>query len=515
MGQSFEFKEVDESTILRELAALKTNKTTGLDQINARLLKDSAYSIVSGLTKIVNASLFSQTFPDIWKNGKIVPLYKSNDPTSPNNYRPITILPILSKILKHIVHQQVYQYLRHNKLITNEQFGFRPKLSTNIALTQLTEEILQNMDNKMITGAVFIDLRKVFDTVDHSLLISKLRNLGFSNPVVDWFRSYLSPRSTVTSINNSTSDPKPVTVGVPQGSILGPLLFLLYINDLPQCLNHCKSILYADDTLLYYSARTMTDLESKINTDLESLSDWLNNNLLTLNNNKTKFMIFSNKKQSQSHPDVTITVQSKKIEREGSIQYLGITLSEDFSWHEHIDNLIKKINQRIGVSRRIKHCLDLGTRCVLYTALILPLFDYADTIWGDKNNTVLMDSLQSLENKAAKLILDEQPRYSSTTALQRLKWSTLKTRRHNHRCIFIYKCINGLIDFGFDLTKNVSIHDHNTRRSNDLHLPRVNSNKGKQRPTYQASIDFNNLDQRTKSACTLQSFKAYLKRTSN
>ena len=157
-----------------------------------------------------------------------------------------------------------------------------------------------------------------------------------------------------------------------------------------------------------------------INTDLESLSHWLNNNLLTLNNEKTKFMIFSNKKQSQSHSDFTITVQSKKIQHEGSIKYLGITLSEDFPWYEHIDNLIKKVNQRIGVLRRIKHCLDLRTRCVLYKALILPLFDYADTIWGDKNNTVLMESLQSLENKATKLILDEHPRYSSTTALQRL-----------------------------------------------------------------------------------------------
>ena len=291
---------------------------------------------------------------------------------------------------------------------------------------------------------------------------------------------------------------------------MGPLLFLLYINDLPLCLTHCKSILYADDTLLYHSARTVADLESKINTDLESVLHWLNNNLLTLNNEKTKFMIFSNKKQSLSNSDVTITVQSKKILRERSIKYLGITLSEDFSWHEHIDNLINMVNQRIGALRRIRDCLDLGTRCVLYTSLILPLFDYADTIWSDKNNTALMKYLQTLENKAANLILDEHPRYSSTTALKRLKWTTLKTRRHNHRCIFIYKCVNGLVDFDFDLTKNVSIHNHNTRRSNDLHLPRVNSNKGKQRPTYQASIDFSNLDQRTKNASTLHSFKAYL-----
>ena len=169
------------------------------------------------------------------------------------------------------------------------------------------------MNNKMITGAFFIDLRKAIDTVDHTLLNTNL--IGFSNHVVDRFWSYLSSRSTVTSINNSTSDPKPVAVGVPQGGTLGPLLFLLYINDLPQCLNHCKSIMYTDNILLYHSAKTVTDLESKLNTDLESVSHWLNNNILNLNNDKTKFMIFTNKKQSQSNSDVPSPSKEKKIQR--------------------------------------------------------------------------------------------------------------------------------------------------------------------------------------------------------
>jgi hypothetical protein len=276
-------------------------------------------------------------------------------------------------------------------LITSEQFGFRPNLSTNVALTRVTEEILLNIDNKLATGAVFIDLRKAFDTVDYTLLIAKLKNTGFSAPVINWFTSYLSSRTVVTSINNFTSTPKPVTVGVPQGSILGPLLFLIFINDLPQCLKHCKSILYADDTLLYYSARTENELQDKINEDLDSLSQWLNNNLLTLNYEKTKFMIFANKKQSTN---VDITIQNKKVSQETSFKYLGVTLSSDLTWHNHIDNMIAKINQRLGVLRRVKEFLDLETRCVLYTSLVLPLFDYGDTIWGDKNNSVLMNSLQ-------------------------------------------------------------------------------------------------------------------------
>ena len=208
--------------------------------------------------------------------------------------------------MERIVQRQVYKFLREHNLITSEQFGFRPNLSTNIALTRVTEEILLNIDNKLVTCAVFINLRKAFDTVDHNLLIAKFKNIGFSAPVVNWFTSYLSSRTAVTSINNITSTPKPVTVGVPQGSILEPLLFLIFINELPECLKHCKSILYADDTLLYYAGRTENDLQVKINEDLNSLSQWLNNNLLTLNYEKTKFMVFANKKQISTKVNITI-----------------------------------------------------------------------------------------------------------------------------------------------------------------------------------------------------------------
>ena len=220
-------------------------------------------------------------------------------------------------------------------------------------------------------------------------------------------------------------------------------------------------------------------------------------------------MIFANKKQSTN---VDITIQNKKVSQETSFKYLGVTLSSDLTWHNHIDNMIAKINQRLGVLRRVKEFLDLETRCVLYTSLVLPLFDYGDTIWGDKNNSVLMNSLQVLENKAAKIILNQHPRYSSTEALRELKWTTLTTRRHNHRYMFTFKCMNGLIDFDFDLTKNEDIHEHYTRHRRDLHLPRTKTNKGKQRPTYQASIDFNNLERELKNATSLHNFKKLLKR---
>ena len=306
------------------------------------------------------------------------------------------------------------------------------------------------------------------------------------------------------------STPKPVTVGVPQGSILGPLLFLIYINDLPECLKHCKSILYADDTLLYYSADNTSELQSKLNSDLQSLSTYLNHNLLTLNHDKTKFIIFAGRQHLKIISNLNITIYDRKINQDHALEYLGITISENLSWNGYIENLMSKIKQRLGILRRVKPLLPFNARLAFYTATILPLFDYADIIWGDKNNSGLMNGLQTLENKAAKLILDLPPLSSATEALATLHWLPLSSRRYKHRCIFIYKCTNGLFDFDFKLTSNNCIHSYNTRSCNNLHLPKANTNWGKLRPTYYASMDFNNLNSSVTNVSSLSQFKTQL-----
>jgi len=250
---------------------LKTNKAIGLDKKSARLLKDSAEFVAPVVTGILNRSLESGVFPAVWKNGKVSALFKSGNRSECNNYRPITVLPTVSKILERAVHQQFYSYLTESNILTPKQIGFHPKLSTEVALAHFTDSILEKLNKGMLTGAVFLDLSKAFDTVNHDLLLAKLNRIGACKSVVQCFTSYLSNRFQLTTFGNVESTLLPVHVGVPLGSILGPLLFLVYINNLAQCLEHCEVALYADDTVIYFSSLSVGDIESALNEDLATL----------------------------------------------------------------------------------------------------------------------------------------------------------------------------------------------------------------------------------------------------
>ena len=276
----FVFQPVKQNYAYDILSKLKTKKATGLDKISARLLKDTAIVIAPVLTNLFNRSLQSSIFPSIWKSRKVTSIFKSGDQSNANNYRPITILPTISKVFEKVVHSQVHDYLSNNKILTARQLGFRPKLSTEIALVHFTDTILNNMDKGLVTGAVFLDLSKAFDTVDHSILLEKLKSCNFSIESVRWFKSYLTNRNQVIVVSNAVSSSKQVSVGVPQGSVLGPLLFLIYVNNLPLSPIHCEISLYADDTVIYYSSDNAHDIENRINSDLERLCKWFDNNLL-------------------------------------------------------------------------------------------------------------------------------------------------------------------------------------------------------------------------------------------
>ena len=403
-GLSFSLQPVTVPIVLEQLKCLKPNKAIGLDRISSRLLKDGTEVVAPLLTYIINLSLSSGRFPENWKLAKITALYKnSGKMDNCDNYRPISILLTVSKIVERAVHSQLYEYLTTNTLLYIKQYGFRRKRSTASALLKFTDEILNNMVQGEVTGAVFLDLKKAFDTVNHRILLLKLQSLGVDVLSIPWFKSYLENRGFQTSVGNSISSKKTMNIGVPQGSVLGPLLFLVYVNDLADVLKNCQASLFADDTAIYCSSQTAIDLEAKLNEDLNHVKDWLNKHRLTLNIKKSKLMLIGGQKRLKLLGQVNLNIDDENIEQTGHYKYLGVVINENPTWSDHVDLICSKVSKRLGMIKRIKHLLPKKSREIIFNTIVLPLFDYADVVWGDMNR------LQIFQNKAAKLITDKPP----------------------------------------------------------------------------------------------------------
>ena len=281
------------STILHSMSS---SNATGLDEIPAKYLKDGSSVISKLLTHIINLSITTGSIPDDLKMARIVPLYKKNSKTHVGNYRPISVLSVISKVFEKVVFMQLSDYLSENRLLYEFQSGFRSSYSTDTCLIHLTDYIKLENDKGNFTGMVLLDLQKAFDTVDHTILLNKLKWLGADDLTVRWFRSYLTGRTQVTDIGGTMSEPKGVTCGVPQGSIRGPLLFLLYVNDMASAVR-CKLLLYADDSALIASGKNVADIESTLSSELEYVSNWLIDNKLSLHLGKTQSILFGTKRR--------------------------------------------------------------------------------------------------------------------------------------------------------------------------------------------------------------------------
>jgi hypothetical protein len=272
----FQLHEVSTVQISRVIDKLSICKASGLDNISVRLLKFSAPTTINSLAYIINLVICKGIIPADWKSARVSAIHKNDSKLDLNNYRPISVLPVIAKVFEKVVFDQTYNFLNNNDLLSKEQSGFRHLHSTLTAMLDATDEWYTNMDNGLINAILFVDLKKAFDTIDHEILLGKLNRYGFSSQTVELFRNYLSGRTQITVINNVSSGSCKITCGVPQGSILGPLLFLLYINDLPKCQLASNGRLFADDTNLTYADDDLNKIISVLNDDLKILQNWLN-----------------------------------------------------------------------------------------------------------------------------------------------------------------------------------------------------------------------------------------------
>ena len=392
-----------------EYLKLNSNKATGLDLIPSRFLKDGAMFITTPLTYIVNLSISSSQIPDDLKTARITPIYKKNSKMEAGNYRPVSILSIISKIFEKVVYEQLDHYLSENKLLYEFQSGFRSSYSTDTCLIYLTDIIKQEQDKGNYTGMVLLDLQKAFDTVDHQILLTKLEALGFQKPTIEWFKSYLHGRLQPVDIGGTLSTPAIVTCGVPQGSILGPLLFLIYVNDMPSAVS-CKLLLYADDSALLVSGKDTAEIQQRLSSELESVREWLIDNKLSLHLGKTESILFGSKHRLKNHDTIDVTCAGNTITSKTCVKYIGLDLDQSLSGDFIADKVISKSNAKLKFLYRQARNVNLETKKLLISALIQCHFDYASASWYSgltKNNR---RRLQITQNKIIRFLLNAHPR---------------------------------------------------------------------------------------------------------
>ena len=505
------FQPVTVSQISHLLHGLSGNKAAGIDKISCKIIKLAAPVISDSLTLICNQAITLSSFPDEWKIARVVPLYKNGQRNIPGNYRPISVLPAISKIMERILHDQLYNYLTKFDLFSDTQFGFRKFHSTASALLDCTNDWYINLDRKMFNLVVLIDLKKAFDTVDHQILLSKLELYGIKGQALNLLKSYLTNRKQKCQIKNVFSSERLIKCGVPQGSILGPLLFLLFINDLPHCLSKTKPRLFADDTNLTASANSVTDLEAAVNSDLENLRKWLIANKLSLNVAKTEFIIIGSKSMTKniSNPHPNVFIENKQIKQVYECKTLGVKIDQHLSWKGNTDEIRKKVSAGISAIRRIKPFVDQETLILIYNAIVRPYFDCCCELW-DVFSEAQSKRLQKLQNRAARIILNVNNDVEHTIALRTLGWEPLRTERKKAKAKIMYKLLNKMGPKS--LTNLFSYKSEKTNYhlrdiSSGLCLPKPRTNNMKNSFMYDGAQLWNCIPKEIRESKSLSSFR--------
>ena len=526
----FSLKSVHPDTIDKIISNMKNVKSCGLDEIDSSVIKLARADLVPALTHIVNLSISQRCFPVEWKTAKIVPLHKKNDVMEPKNYRPVALLSIMSKILERAIFQQIVDYMEHNKLFHPSRHGFRAGRSTTTALLEMHDIWIDAFDRNELTATVMLDLSAAFDVVSPTILLKKLTEYGFNNAAIEWVQSYLTGRKQRVFVDGILSEPLSVEIGVPQGSILGPLLYTVFTNDLPEVVHchenpspedqwppfhlpciECGSIIaFADDSTFSISRSNPAELKEAIDNKYKHIASYMAMNKLSLNTEKTHLMILTSARQHRVNGDYGIQLDtgSESILPSVNERLLGVHVANNFTWNEHILSMVRSLSlKNNGLQKVCKHA-NFKSRKMLANGLINSQLIYCVQLYGGTSD-YLLNYLQVQQNRAARIVTRLEKCTEVGLLLQQVGWLSVRQLCVYHSLLLVFNTQDQKMPEYF-CRKFTKRFPYATRRSKNNFFSMENTPKSETSRTsffHRSLVLWNGLPDEVKKVTEMEVFK--------
>ena len=483
--ENFFITPTNPAEVLNLINEMDPKKASDVYDISPKYILDSKVFLADALSKLFNKSVEEHCFPDNLKFAKVLPLHKGKSKMDCKNYRPISLLPLFSKIMERLMYNRLLSFINKHNILYEHQYGFQVGKSTELAINSLLTNTIEAFEGKKKNICIFLDFAKAFDTVNHQILLNKLHYYGIRGHSLKWFESYLSNRKQCVNLGKTNSDIGTITCGVPQGSILGPLLFLLYINDITKCSNILKFFLFADDTCLSYTFDENSNAELTLNEELEKIADWLITNKLSLNVEKSSYLIFSLKKKRDK---LALTIKNEILQEKEHTKYLGIIIDRKLNWNEQLNQIKLRLHKGIGILYRVRDCVSKATLRSLYFAFVQSNINYCVLNWGCATPTNLKNIKTGL-NKAVRVMRFKDNRYHANNLYKELNILPFEECYKLNLAKLMWKLENEVLPCNIISKYQKQTHKYNTRQTlhNNLQLPGVRLNYSKRFTIYNGS----------------------------